>query len=125
MVCFHLRSFSCLSKAILEFSLYKFMLFKPRSYGSPISNRLQWSLEIVRALQRNSATLVHRIFSSRKLHNHARYLNNFLNCYVPQFYGLTACPSIHKYHWFVVARLGCAGSLLSPLVTEAIIWTKC
>lgn len=42
---------------------------------------------------------------------------------MPQFCGLTACPSIHKFHWFVLARLGHAGYLLSPLVTEVIIST--
>lgn len=95
------------------FNLYKFMLFKPRSYGSPFSNRLQWSLEIVRALQRNSATLVHRIFSSRKLHNHARYLNNFFKLLCAS---VLRSDSLSKYPQISLVR--CSASGLSGLVTK-------
>ena len=120
MVCFYLSSFSCLSKAILEFNLNKFMLFNPRSYGAPISNRLQCSLEIVRALQCNPVTIVYRILARG---NYITMQDTFMISNVPQFYGLTACPSIHEYHWFILARLGYVGQLLSPLVTEVIIST--
>lgn len=66
-------------------------------------------LKIVRAFAVQSGYDSVQNLSSRKLHNHARYFYDFLNSNVPQFYGLTACPSIHKYHWFILARLGYVG----------------
>lgn len=35
--------------------------------------------------------------------------DTFMISNVPQFYGLTACSSIHEYHWFILARLGYVG----------------
>lgn len=80
------------------------MLFNPRSYGA--------LFQIDRSVRLKLSGLCSAIRLRQCTESRGNYItmqDTFMISNVPQFYGLTACPSIHEYHWFILARLGYVG----------------